>query len=155
VSEPPRNIKKDTFSAKGEWPVNVMWKGSAPRYKRDNIVSYLLVSELTGNSKNLAITLVEMEPEGVQHVHSHEPEQMYYILEGSGVMTVDAEERPVKAGDCVFIPSFAKHGLKNTGETVLRYLSAASPSFTREECQRYWPLAGLDEEARQQQHKSK
>lgn len=49
--------------------MNVMRRGSAPRYKRDNIVSYLLVSELTGNSRNLIITLVEMEPGGVQHVH--------------------------------------------------------------------------------------
>jgi mannose-6-phosphate isomerase-like protein (cupin superfamily) len=120
--------------------MNIMRKGSAPRYKRDNIVSYLLVSELTGNAKNLTITLVEMEPGGVQHVHSHEPEQMYYILDGSGVMTVDADEKPVQAGDCIFYPSFAKHGLKNTGTTVLRYLSAASPSFTREQCQQLWPL---------------
>lgn len=120
--------------------MNVMRKGSAPRYKRDNIVSYLLVSELTGNSKNLAITLVEMEPGGVQHIHSHEPEQMYYILEGSGIMTVDAEERSIQAGDCIFFPAFAKHGLKNTGGTVLRYLSAASPSFTREQCRQFWPL---------------
>lgn len=129
--------------------MNVVRKTSAPRYKRDNIVSYLLVSELTGNSKNLAITLVEMEPGGIQHVHSHDPEQMYYILEGSGVMTVDAEEEPVQAGDCIFFSSFAKHGLKNTGETVLRYLSAASPSFTPEQCQQLWPLASLDEETQQ------
>ncbi len=121
--------------------MNVMRKNSAPRYRRDNIVSYLLVSEITGNSKNLVITLVEMEPGGIQHIHSHEPEQTYTILEGSGVMTVDAEQRPVQAGDCIFIPSFAKHGLKNTGAAVLRYLSAASPSFTREECQQFWPLS--------------
>ena len=24
-----------------------------------------------------------MEPGGIQHIHSHEPEQMYYILEGN------------------------------------------------------------------------
>lgn len=129
--------------------MHIMRKTAAPRYKRDNIVSYLLVSELTGSARNLAITLVEMEPGGVQQVHSHKPEQMYYILEGSGIMTVNGEQRPVQAGDCVFYPSYAKHGLKNTGATVLRYLSAASPSFTREECQRLWPLASLDEEARQ------
>lgn len=129
--------------------MNVMRKTSAPRYKRDNVVSYLLVSELTGDARNLSITLVEMEPGGIQRVHSHEPEQMYYILEGSGIMTVDDEQRPVQAGDCIFYPSFAKHGLENTGETMLRYLSAASPSFTREQCRQFWPLASLDEETRQ------
>jgi mannose-6-phosphate isomerase-like protein (cupin superfamily) len=66
---------------------------SSPRYKRDNITSYPLVSEDTCDSKNLSITIVSMEPGGRQHVHSHEPEQMYYIMEGSGLMTVDDEQQ--------------------------------------------------------------
>jgi mannose-6-phosphate isomerase-like protein (cupin superfamily) len=124
----------------------ILTKNGSPRYKRDHITSHLLVSALTCGAENLAITLVEMEPGGVQHVHSHEPEQMYYILEGSGVMTVDDEQRQVRAGDCIYYPPFAKHGLENTGGTVLRYLSAASPSFIAEECERLWPLAGVDTE---------
>ena len=116
---------------------------SSPRYQRDNIESFLLVSELTTGSDNLSVTLVEMRPEGFQHVHSHEPEQMYYILEGCGVMTVDGKEQEIQSGDCIFIPSYSKHGLKNTGDTILRYLSAASPSFTKEECKEYWPLPGI------------
>jgi mannose-6-phosphate isomerase-like protein (cupin superfamily) len=127
--------------------MHILTKNGSPRYKRDNITSHLLVSKLTCNSDNLAITLVEMEPGGKQHVHSHKPEQMYYILEGSGVMTVDDERRPVGTGDCIYFPSFAKHGLENTGGTALRYLSAASPSFTAEVCKRSWPLPSVDEES--------
>jgi mannose-6-phosphate isomerase-like protein (cupin superfamily) len=127
--------------------MNIFQKNSAPRYKRDNITSYLLVSASTCDAENLAITIVEMEPGGFQHLHSHEPEQMYYILEGQGLMTVDGEERSVQAGDCIFFPSFAEHGLKNTGEGVLRYLSAASPSFTREECEEWWPLSALSSDS--------
>ena len=112
---------------------------------RDNIASYLLISELTCDSKKQTITLVEMEPGGRQRLHAHEPEQMYFILEGAGVMIINAEQGPVQAGDCIFIPSFARHGLENPGPTALRYLSAASPSFTREECQMLWPLPSLDE----------
>ena len=126
--------------------MNILRKNSAPRYKRDNIVSYLLASGRTCHAKNLSITLVEMEPGGVQHIHSHEPEQMYYILEGSGLITVDSEQTPVNAGDCIFFPSFARHSLQNSGGTVLRYLSAAAPSFTVEECQRLWPLKSIAEE---------
>jgi len=125
--------------------VNVLKKNSSPRYKRDNVTSHLLVSKLTCGSENLAVTLVEMDPGGVQHIHNHGPEQVYYILEGSGVMTVDDEHRQVQAGDCIYFPPFAKHGLENTGGIVLRYLSAASPSFTAEECERLWPLASVDE----------
>jgi mannose-6-phosphate isomerase-like protein (cupin superfamily) len=127
--------------------VNILTKNVSPRYKRDHITSYLLVSKHTCDSDNLAITLVEMEPGGVQHIHSHEPEQMYYILEGFGVMAVDDQRRPVQAGDCIYFPSFAKHGLENTGGTVLRYLSAASPSFTKAICQKCWPLPSIEESA--------
>lgn len=127
--------------------MNILKKNSSPRYKRDNITSHLLVSALTCGAENLAITLVEMEPGGVQHIHSHKPEQMYYILEGSGVMTVDGEQRQVQAGDCIYYPPFAKHGLENTGGTVLRYLSAASPSFPKETCKECWPLPSVAEEA--------
>lgn len=126
--------------------MDILTKNDAPKYKRDNITSHLLVSKLTCNSENLAITLVEMDPGGVQHVHSHEPEQMYYILEGSGMMTVDDEQKPVQAGDCIYYSPFAKHGLENTGGTVLRYLSAASPSFSKETCKEWWPLPSEAEE---------
>lgn len=84
-----------------------------------------------------------MQPNGFQHIHSHEPEQMYYILEGSGIITVDDEEQTVVKGDCIFIPSNSKHGFKNTGNTLLKYLSAASPSFTLKECKEYWPLPAI------------
>jgi mannose-6-phosphate isomerase-like protein (cupin superfamily) len=126
--------------------MNILRQVSAPRYQRDHIVSYLLASERTCQAQRLTITLVEMEPGGVQHVHAHAPEQMYYILEGAGLMTVNAEQRPVQVGDCIFFSAFDRHGLQNTDKTVLRYLSAASPSFTAEECQQFWPLASLAEE---------
>ena len=124
--------------------MNLMRKNNAPRYQRDRITSYLLVSEKTCQAQKLAITIVEMEPGGFQHLHAHEPEQMYYILEGQGRMSVDGEERSIQAGDCIFFPAHAEHGLKNTGEGMLRYLSAASPSFTLEQCQQWWPLPPLE-----------
>jgi mannose-6-phosphate isomerase-like protein (cupin superfamily) len=126
--------------------MNILQKNTAPRYQRDAITSYLLVSARTCNAENLAITIVEMETGGFQNLHSHEPEQMYYILDGQGLITVDGEERPVQAGDCIFFPTYAEHGLQNTGEGVLRYLSAASPSFTLEQCKEWWPLPPLESE---------
>ena len=125
--------------------MNIRNRMNAPRYRRDRIESFLLVSEKTTGSGNLSITLVEMEPGGFQHLHSHEQEQAYYVIEGEGILSVDDEERSVAEGDCIFIPSFARHGLKNTGSTPLTYVSASSPSFTRHECDGLWPLKSLGE----------
>ena len=126
--------------------MKVIRKDGVPRYKRDNITSALLVSSLTTDAKNLTVTIVEMEPEGIQRIHSHKQEQMYYILEGKGEMTVGNETKEVQKEDCIFFQSNSLHGLKNTGKTILRYLSAASPSFTIQECQDLWPLPSLKEE---------
>jgi mannose-6-phosphate isomerase-like protein (cupin superfamily) len=116
---------------------------NSPRYRRDGITSYLLVSERTCEAQKLSITLVEMDPDGFQNIHKHEPEQTYTILDGSGIMTVAGEHRAVGAGDCIFIPSWAEHGLQNTGGTMLKYLSACSPSFTMQQCVEWWPLPPL------------
>ena len=123
--------------------MNIRKRENSPRYQRDDIESFLLVSKKTTNSNKLSVTLVEMQPGGFQHIHSHEPEQMYFILEGSGVMTIDNAEQEIGEGDCLFIPSYSKHGLKNTGKTVLKYLSAASPTFTLNECNELWPLPAI------------
>ena len=126
--------------------MNILRKNEAPRYERDNIISYLLVSEKTCGSKNLTTTIVEMQPGGIQNIHSHGPEQMYYVLEGEGAMTVGDDTQAVKAGDCIFIPSNAPHGLKNDGAFLLKYFSAASPSFARGETEALWPLSSMKDE---------
>lgn len=130
--------------------MKILKRSSSPRYKRDNIESFLLVSEKTSDSKNLSITLVEMEPGGFQHKHSHEPEQMYYILSGEGEMTVNDETKVVTKGDCIFFSSNSIHGLENTGNSKLIYLSAAAPSFSKNQCDELWPLKSLDESSYQE-----
>ena len=45
-------------------------------------------------------------------------------------MKVGEEERDVSAWACmVFIPSNTEHGIVNTGEETLTYVSAATPAF--------------------------
>lgn len=47
-------------------------------------------------------------------------EEIYYFLQGSGVMWVDGEEEPVQAGDAVLVPPGVDHGFRNTGTEPLR-----------------------------------
>lgn len=121
--------------------MHVANRRDAPRYRRaEGITSFLLVSRRTCSAKHLTTTLVEIEPGGVQRTHSHEPEQIYFILEGRGVMRVGEEQRAVVQGDCVHIPSNVSHGIANESASMLRYFSAAAPSFAYEDLVRLWPL---------------
>ncbi len=121
--------------------MKILKKENAPRYERaEGIVSYLLASLITCDAKYLTTTMVEIKPGGEQRVHQHIPEQIYYMLEGRGEMIVADEKAEVVPGDCIFIPSGESHGLKNIGRELLRYFSAAAPSFKKEELESFWPL---------------
>ena len=121
--------------------MEILKKNDSPRYiRKEGIKSYLLASPVTCNSTHLTTTLVELEPGGKQRVHKHEPEQVYFIIDGTGKMTVGDEHQIVNSDDCIFIPSNEAHGLENIGESKLRYFSAAYPSFTKEELGNFWAI---------------
>lgn len=55
------------------------------------------------------------------HKHSGN-EEIYYIIEGKGLMEVDGEEKTVEPGDAVITYSGSSHGLKNIGDNDLKIL---------------------------------
>jgi mannose-6-phosphate isomerase-like protein (cupin superfamily) len=135
--------------------MHVLKKETAPRYQRpEGITSYLLASPRTSSAELLTTTLAVIQPGGEQRIHSHRPEQVYFILEGSGLMTVGSETQRVGPGDCVFIPSGQPHGLRNDGAVVLRYFSAATPAYPPGHLEKTWALpseVGTVQEGHEQQ----
>jgi mannose-6-phosphate isomerase-like protein (cupin superfamily) len=72
--------------------MHVLKKETSPRYTRpEGITSYLLASPRTSSAEHLTTTLAVIQPGGEQRLHSHRPEQVYFILEGRGLMTVGSE----------------------------------------------------------------
>ena len=62
--------------------------------------------------------------------HHHEVlEEIYYILSGTGVMTIGAETRTVGAGDAIYIPKHHRHTLTNTGAEPVRVVLVCGPAF--------------------------
>jgi len=121
--------------------VQIHKKETAPRYLRsEGITSYLLASPRTCGAEHLTTTLAVIQPGGEQRIHSHHPEQVYFIIEGSGLMTVGDETRRVCPGDCVFIPAAQPHGLKNDGPVELRYFSAAASVYPAGHLEAVWAL---------------
>jgi quercetin dioxygenase-like cupin family protein len=52
-------------------------------------------------------------PGSIIESHVDPYEEIYYILEGQGLMTVGLEKRRVRRGDAVWIPQGSAHGLEN------------------------------------------
>ena len=115
--------------------------GDAPPLGRgDGVVSHLLHTDTEGDAEDtdLTVTWVDLEPDESQVVHSHEPEQVYVVVAGEGRMRVGDDEQRVTTGDAVHIPPNAEHGIENTGEKTLEYVSAATPSIPKERVEEFY-----------------
>src|SRR3954452_19547898 len=64
-----------------------------------------------------------------QHLH-RQTEEIYYILTGSGEMTVNKETTFVGAGDAVFIPKNSSHTLTNIGTKAMTILLVCGPAHS-------------------------
>lgn len=53
--------------------------------------------------------------------HRHEQAEIYYIISGSGYVTINDKKHWVESGSSVFIPGNAEHSVTNEGEEVLRF----------------------------------
>lgn len=66
------------------------------------------------------------------HYHA-KTEEIYYILEGAGLMRVGREEAAVGPGDAIAIPPGASHQITNTGDGTLRFLCCCAPGYEHED----------------------
>jgi len=61
-----------------------------------------------------------------EHVHRVQ-EQVYHVLEGEGLLTLDDETVVMRRHDYVHIPPGVRHGFTNTGLVPLVFLVVTSP----------------------------
>lgn len=119
--------------------MQVRGKNDAPRLSRgDGLVCRIMHSERSDPETELTVTWVDVKEGGRQKLHSHDPEQVYIVVRGEAVMTVDDEEREVRAGDLIHVPPNAEHAIKNTGDGTLEYISAATPAFDMSDVEEFY-----------------
>jgi len=51
--------------------------------------------------------------------HPQKEDEVYYVLSGTGIMQMNGNEFPVKAGDAILTRPGSSHGLKQTGKDDL------------------------------------
>lgn len=70
---------------------------------------------------------LELEPGEAMSPHQHfESEEIVYLLDGQGSITIAATERAVSAGEVVLVPPRTNHALANPGGMVLRAITVES-----------------------------
>lgn len=95
---------------------------------------YATLWELAGPQTGLSLlsaALVEVDSGATSPRHWHEKTQeLYLIVEGSGVMHLGEQSVPIGTGDCVTIPVRLVHAVGNTGTMPLRMWVVTSPPYT-------------------------
>lgn len=65
--------------------------------------------------------------------HRLDSSEVYYILEGRGLMHVDHEAAELEAGQAVYIPPAAVQSIENTGRDDLSFLCIVDPAWRAED----------------------
>jgi len=87
----------------------------------------------------------ELAPGVSEGGHTHKgddaQEELYYFIEGEGIMWADGEDVPVKVGDAVLAPEGSDHGVRNTGHGPLKLVILfGTPAVERPEIQARGPV---------------
>jgi mannose-6-phosphate isomerase-like protein (cupin superfamily) len=89
-----------------------------------------LLAHRNSSIRNQSLAEARLPPATSTAGHRHPvTEEIYYILEGQGVMQLDGEQRQVGPGDAIAIPPNAFHQISNTGATVLKFLCCCAPAY--------------------------
>jgi mannose-6-phosphate isomerase-like protein (cupin superfamily) len=89
--------------------------------ERGNVVWKTLISGGLTPSRGLVLGVARVPSGGCLAAHRHEQAEVYFVLEGTGVVTVDGSPSRLHPGSSVFIPGGAVHSVQSDGPMDLRF----------------------------------
>jgi mannose-6-phosphate isomerase-like protein (cupin superfamily) len=86
------------------------------------------------DTDSLSLGIAIVHPNDALNPHHHTASEIYFVMQGEGIMTLGNEEHTVRAGDAIFIPGDVRHGIANRSDTDIVFLYAfARDSFEQVE----------------------
>ena len=74
-----------------------------------------------------SVVMLYVPPHAEMALHSHETEDTYVVISGTGTMLRNGGDREVGPGTFIYMPPWCDHGIRNTGTEMLTVLLATSP----------------------------
>jgi len=71
--------------------------------------------------------------ESTEYHYHRISDEVYFILQGIGILEIEGEVEEVRENDCIFIPVRRKHKIKNIGKVPLKILCISSPPYSDDE----------------------
>ena len=103
---------------------NVSWKTliSAPVTLTDTLTAGIATCPVGSSVACPAREENENESSGHLKLHRHTQAELYHVISGTGVVSIEGVEYEVGKGSVVFIPGDAEHGIRNVGDEELTWL---------------------------------
>jgi mannose-6-phosphate isomerase-like protein (cupin superfamily) len=80
-----------------------------------------------------SLAQARVEPGLTTWKHRLRTSEVYYVIEGEGVMFINDESKPVRAGSTVYIPPHATQCIRNSGNRDLVFLCIVDPAWRSED----------------------
>jgi mannose-6-phosphate isomerase-like protein (cupin superfamily) len=74
-----------------------------------------------------------VKPGDTTREHRLRTSEVYYIIQGEGVMHISGESSPVRSGSTVYIPPMARQCITNSGNKDLTFICIVDPAWRMED----------------------
>ena len=89
--------------------------------------------EDTGNTTQYSLAHCTISPGNSSTPHKMKTSEMYYILQGSGIMHIGEEQKVVKKNETIFVPPMSRQFIENNGERDLIALCIVDLAWKQED----------------------
>ncbi|MEM2899561.1 MAG: cupin domain-containing protein [Thermoplasmata archaeon] len=109
-------------------------KNTKPFITKDKSIIREIISPRNSRIERMSLAEARLSAgcETEEHYHATS-EEIYYILEGKGLMRVGKSRFRVEKGDGIVLRPGVYHKIKNTGNGELVFLCICSPMYTHED----------------------
>ena len=83
----------------------------------------------TLNGINYSLAQFTLEPGKKSKLHKIKSSEIYYVLEGSGNLTIGDESYFLQKDDSAYVPPNAKQFIENSGKEDLKFLCIVEPAW--------------------------
>ena len=89
-------------------------------------------SQHNNHHQSLAEAIVHPGQTTALHKH-HKTEEVYFIRQGQGIMTLGQKQFPVQSGDSICILPGTAHCINNNGTQDLHILCSCAPAYSHDD----------------------
>lgn len=99
----------------------------------DSLLRELLHPDKADLAISYSLAHAVVKPGQTSKPHKLKTSEVYYILEGEGIMHINGESKRVKPGQAIYIPPNSKQYIRNSGRTELKFLCIVDPAWRHED----------------------